>query len=141
VCDDEVRWALARARADRFVDRLPGGLDQRLGERGVTLSGGQRQRLALARALLRRPGLLLLDDATSAVDPTIEQQILDGLRTALPATTLIVAHRVSTITLADRVVFMDGGRIAASGSHDHLVATVPAYAALARAYEEGRVSR
>jgi ABC-type multidrug transport system fused ATPase/permease subunit len=141
VGDDEVRWALARARADRFVDRLPGGLDQRLGERGVTLSGGQRQRLALARALLRRPGLLLLDDATSAVDPTIEQQILDGLRTALPATTLIVAHRVSTITLADRVVFMDGGRIAASGSHDHLVATVPAYAALARAYEEGRVSR
>jgi ATP-binding cassette, subfamily B, bacterial len=141
VADEEVRWALARARADRFVDRLPGGLDQRLGERGVTLSGGQRQRLALARALLRRPGLLLLDDATSAVDPTIEQQILDGLRTGLPATTLIVAHRVSTIALADRVVFMDGGRIAASGSHDHLVATVPAYAVLARAYEEGRVGR
>ncbi|HET6954904.1 MAG TPA: ABC transporter ATP-binding protein [Acidimicrobiales bacterium] len=136
--DDALRWALARARADRFVDRLPGGLDQRLGERGVTLSGGQRQRLALARALLRRPGLLLLDDATSAVDPTIEQRILDGLRSAVGATTLIVAHRVSTITLADRVVFLDGGRIAASGAHDHLVATVPAYATLARAYEEGR---
>ncbi len=134
--DDDVRWALARARADRFVARLPHGLDQELGERGVTLSGGQRQRLALARALLRRPGLLMLDDATSAVDPTIEQQILEGLRTSLHATTLIVAHRVSTIALADRVVFLEGGRIAAQGSHADLVATLPAYAALARAYQE-----
>jgi ATP-binding cassette, subfamily B, bacterial len=138
VGDDELRWALERARADRFVDRLPHGLDEQLGERGVTLSGGQRQRLALARALLRRPGLLMLDDATSAVDPTVEQQILDGLRESLPATMLIVAHRVSTITLADRVLFLDQGRIAAAGSHDDLVATVPAYAALARAYEEER---
>ena len=134
--DDEVWWALARARADRFVARLPHGLDQELGERGVTLSGGQRQRLALARALLRRPGLLMLDDATSAVDATIEQRILEGLRTSLHATTLIVAHRVSTIALADRVVFLEGGRIAAQGSHADLVATVPAYAALARAYQE-----
>jgi ABC-type multidrug transport system fused ATPase/permease subunit len=136
VSDDDVRWALARARADRFVDRLPHGLDQRLGERGVTLSGGQRQRLALARALLRRPGLLMLDDATSAVDPTVERQILDGLRAALEATTLMVAHRVSTIALADRVLFLERGRIAATGSHEELVATVPAYAALARAYQE-----
>ncbi len=132
----DVRWALQRARADRFVARLPRGLDQSLGDRGVTLSGGQRQRLALARALLRRPGLLMLDDATSAVDPTIEQQILDGLRSSLQATTLIVAHRLSTITLADQVLFLDGGRIAAAGSHATLAATVPAYAALARAYEE-----
>jgi ABC-type multidrug transport system fused ATPase/permease subunit len=136
VDDEDVRWALARARADRFVSRLPHGLDQQLGERGVTLSGGQRQRLALARALLRRPGLLMLDDATSAVDPTIEQQILEGLRASLHATTLIVAHRVSTISLADRVVFLEGGRIAASGSHVELLARVPAYAALARAYQE-----
>jgi ABC-type multidrug transport system fused ATPase/permease subunit len=136
VAEDEVRWALARARADRFVARLPHGLDQELGERGITLSGGQRQRLALARALLRRPGLLMLDDATSAVDPTIEQQILEGLRTSLRATTLLVAHRVSTIALADRVVFLEGGRIAAQGSHADLVASVPAYAALARAYQE-----
>jgi ATP-binding cassette, subfamily B, bacterial len=135
VSDDEVAWALARARADRFVARLPHGLAQVIGERGVTLSGGQRQRLALARALLRRPGLLMLDDATSAVDPTIEQQILDGLRTSLHATTLIVAHRLSTITLADRVLFLDRGRIAAAGAHDELVATVPAYAALAHAYQ------
>ncbi|HEX6416949.1 MAG TPA: ABC transporter ATP-binding protein [Acidimicrobiales bacterium] len=136
VGDDEVRWALERARAWRFVSRLPGGLDQVVGERGVTLSGGQRQRLALARALLRRPGLLMLDDATSAVDPTIEQQILDGLRGTLHATTLIVAHRVSTIALADRVLFLDRGRIAAAGAHRDLLASVPAYAALARAYEE-----
>jgi ABC-type multidrug transport system fused ATPase/permease subunit len=138
ITEDDLRWALERARADRFVDRLPHGLDQVLGERGVTLSGGQRQRLALARALLRRPGLLMLDDATSAVDPTIEQQILDGLRSSLHATTLIVAHRTSTITLADRVVFFDQGRVAATGSHPHLMATVPAYAALAHAYDEGR---
>ena len=136
VAEDDVRWALARARADRFVARLPHGLDQELGERGITLSGGQRQRLALARALLRRPGLLMLDDATSAVDPTIEQQILEGLRTSLHATTLIVAHRVSTIALADRVMFLEGGRIAAQGSHADLVEGVPAYAALARAYQE-----
>jgi ABC-type multidrug transport system fused ATPase/permease subunit len=136
VADDDLHWALERARADRFVARLPDGLDQQLGERGVTLSGGQRQRLALARALLRRPGLLMLDDATSAVDPTIEQQILDGLRSSLQATTLIVAHRVSTIALADRVLFLDQGRIAAAGAHDELLATVPAYAALARAYRQ-----
>jgi ABC-type multidrug transport system fused ATPase/permease subunit len=78
----------------------------------------------------------MLDDATSAVDPTVERQILDGLRQSLQATTLIVAHRVSTIALADRVLFLDGGRIAASGTHTQLLASVPAYASLARAYEQ-----
>ena len=138
VTDDDLHWALARARADGFVNALPHGLDARVGERGVTLSGGQRQRLALARALLRRPGLLLLDDATAAVDPAVEQEVLDQLRAALDATTLMVAHRLSTITLADRVLFLDGGRIAAEGPHDRLVTDVPAYAALARAYEAHR---
>ena len=138
VPEDELAWALEQARAQRFVSRLPAGLEQQLGERGVTLSGGQRQRLALARALLRRPGLLLLDDATSAVDPVIERQILDGLRDSLQATTLIVAHRISTIGLADRVLFLDGGRSAASGTHRELVASVPAYATLARAYDRLR---
>ena len=133
--DDDLHWALDAARARRFVERLPLGLDQPLGERGVTLSGGQRQRLALARALLRRPGLLMLDDATSAVDATVERQILDGLPDTLRATTLVVAHRLSTIALADRVVFLDGGRIAASGTHRELLDSVPAYASLARAYE------
>jgi ABC-type multidrug transport system fused ATPase/permease subunit len=136
VGDDEVAWALEVARADRFVAHLPGGLDHVVGERGVTLSGGQRQRVALARALLRRPGLLLLDDATSAVDPVIEQQILANLRRSLTTTTLVVAHRLSTIALADRVLFLQDGRIAASGPHTELVATVPAYAALAHAYEQ-----
>jgi ATP-binding cassette, subfamily B, bacterial len=134
--DDELLWALGAARARRFVERLPLGLDQQLGERGVTLSGGQRQRLALARALMRRPGLLMLDDATSAVDPTVERQILDGLPGSLRATTLVVAHRLSTIALADRVLFLDGGRIAASGTHRELLESVPAYASLARAYEQ-----
>ncbi|HEY8545124.1 MAG TPA: ABC transporter ATP-binding protein, partial [Acidimicrobiales bacterium] len=136
ISDDEVAWALEVARADRFVAHLPAGLDHVVGERGVTLSGGQRQRLALARALLRKPGLLLLDDATSAVDPVIEQQILANLRRSLSTTTLVVAHRLSTIALADRVLFLQDGRIAASGPHTELVATVPAYAALAHAYEQ-----
>ena len=134
--DEDVAWALDVSRSDRFVAHLPNGLDHVVGERGVTLSGGQRQRLALARALLRRPGLLLLDDATSAVDPLIEQQILGNLRGSLTTTTLVVAHRLSTIALADRVLFLQDGRIAASGPHAELVATVPAYATLAQAYEQ-----
>jgi len=133
--DDDLRHALQVARAQGFVDRLPRGLDEVVGERGVTLSGGQRQRLALARALLRRPRLLLLDDATSAVDARVERTILDGLRAHVAATTLVIAHRVSTIALADRVLLLDGARIAAAGTHEELLA-VPAYAALVRAYEE-----
>jgi ABC-type multidrug transport system fused ATPase/permease subunit len=129
-------WAtLEIARARTFVERLPQGLDEVIGERGVTLSGGQRQRIALARALLRRPRVLLLDDATSAVDATVERAILDGLRGSVAATTIVVAHRVSTIALADRVLLLDGGRIAAEGTHRELL-SVPAYAALVRAYEE-----
>ena len=133
--DARLATALSLARADGFVAALPDGLDTELGERGVTLSGGQRQRLALARALVRRPRLLVLDDATSAIDPTVEAQILTGLGAALDTTTVVVAHRVSTIRLADRVVFVDAGRVAAIGSHDELLASVPGYAALVRAYE------
>lgn len=133
--DADLHQALQVARAQGFVDRLPRGLDEVVGERGVTLSGGQRQRLALARALLRRPRLLLLDDATSAVDARVERTILDALRAHVAATTLVVAHRVSTIALADRVLLLDGARIAAAGTHQELLA-VPAYAALVRAYEE-----
>jgi ABC-type multidrug transport system fused ATPase/permease subunit len=132
--DEAVLAALEVARARTFVERLPAGLDEVIGERGVTLSGGQRQRLALARALLRQPRVLLLDDATSAVDATVERAILDGLRGSVAATTLVVAHRVSTIALADRVLLLDSGRIAASGTHRELL-DVPAYAALVRAYE------
>jgi ATP-binding cassette subfamily B protein len=133
--DREIRWALRVARADRFVMALPHGLDTVLGERGVTLSGGQRQRVALARALIRRPRLFILDDATSAVDPTIEAEILAGLADELDATVVLIAYRTSTIRLASRVLFLDEGRIAATGSHEELLGTLPAYEAMVRAYE------
>ena len=137
---DALQDALARARADGFVARLPAGPHTSLGERGVTLSGGQRQRLALARALALQPGLLVLDDATSAVDPVVEAEILAGLRSSrAPATLLVVAHRLSTIRLADRVLFLERGRLVASGTHDDLLGS-PAYAALARAYERRRAT-
>jgi ABC-type multidrug transport system fused ATPase/permease subunit len=138
--------ALRRARAAGFVGQLAAGTGTLLGERGVTLSGGQRQRLALARALARHPGLLILDDATSAVDPVVEASILTGLRPPVgagsqppstgAATLLIVAHRLSTIRLADRVLFLQEGRVTATGTHDELLA-LPDYAALALAYEQG----
>jgi ABC-type multidrug transport system fused ATPase/permease subunit len=133
--DREIRWALRVARADQFVRALPEGIDTILGERGVTLSGGQRQRIALARALIRRPRLLVLDDATSAVDPTIEAEILAGLGRELDATVVLIAYRTSTIRLANRVLFLDGGGIAATGSHEELLATHPAYEAMVTAYE------
>ena len=131
----EVAQATQLSKAETFVAALPQGVDTVIGERGITLSGGQRQRLALARALLRCPRLLVLDDATAAVDPRVEQQILAGLRTGLAMTTLIVAHRVSTIALADRVLFLDHGRLAAVGTHAKLLETEPGYQALVRAYE------
>ena len=135
VSNDDVRRALRVARAERFVSELPMGVATVVGERGVTLSGGQRQRVALARALLRRPRVLILDDATSAVDPVVESEILEGLREELATTTLVVAQRVSTIELADRVVFLDGGTVRAQGTHTELLDTVPAYERIVRAYE------
>ena len=137
VDDDALRSAASIAHAADFVDRLPEGWDTVVGERGVTLSGGQRQRLALTRALLRRPRVLVLDDATSAVDPVIEAAILADLRASLATSTLVVAHRISTIELADRVAFLEDGRIVAEGSHEELLATVPAYRRLVRAYADG----
>lgn len=122
------------AQAHDFITSLPHGYGTVVGERGVTLSGGQRQRIALARALLRRPRVLVLDDATSSVDPTIEARILKGLREELDTTLVVIAYRVSTISLADRVLFLDRGRIAAEGRHEQLMA-YPAYEQLVRAYE------
>ncbi len=133
-----VERAARLAQAHDFIERLPQGYDTVVGERGVTLSGGQRQRVALARALLRDPRILILDDATSSVDPTIEQMILDGLRSELNTTLVVIAYRVSTISLADRVLFLDGGRIVAEGPHADLLAYAD-YEAMVRAYERAAV--
>jgi ABC-type multidrug transport system fused ATPase/permease subunit len=139
--DHDLHEALRLACAD-FVDDLPGGLDTVVGERGVTLSGGQRQRLALARALLRSPAVLVLDDTTSALDPATEARVLDNLRRALDGTTVVmVASRPSTIGLADDVVFLVGGRIVAHGRHEELMAAVPAYRELVEAFEADRAVR
>ncbi|MDQ3210699.1 MAG: ATP-binding cassette domain-containing protein, partial [Actinomycetota bacterium] len=109
--------------------------DTIVGERGLTLSGGERQRVALARALVRKPRLLILDDATSAVDPSIEAEILGALRKELSTTLVVVAYRLSTISLADRVIFLRAGRVEATGSHEELLETQRGYGAIIRAYE------
>ena len=145
VTDEEVWAALRVAQADGFVAALPDGLDTRLGERGTSLSGGQRQRIALARALVRRPRLLVLDDATSAVDPEVEARILAGLRggadqdaAAARPTLVVVAYRKATIGLADEVIHLARGRVDDRGTHEELLARSPAYARLVNAYEQPR---
>jgi len=137
VPDSEVWAALRAAQADGFVAALPDGLDAQLGERGTSLSGGQRQRISLARALVRRPRLLILDDATSAVDPEVEARILEALRGGdTGATLVVVAYRKATIGLADEVVHLEDGRIADRGTHAELLVRSPSYAHLVNAYEQ-----
>ena len=136
--DEAVRRALRRAQAD-FVDELTDGLDTMVGERGASLSGGQRQRIALARALFRQPRLLLLDDATSALDPPVEAAVLADLRRPGPddavATMVVVTHRVATMAAADDVVWLAEGRVRATGRHDELMAAHPGYRDLVSAYD------
>jgi len=142
VGEADVHEALATAQAESFVMRLPGGVDALLGERGASLSGGQRQRLTLARALAGRPRLLILDDATSAVDPRIEAKILSSLRTSSDrSSVLVVAYRRATIALADEVVYMEHGRVLAHGTHEELLSTVEGYRNLVTAYERADAER
>jgi ATP-binding cassette subfamily B protein len=124
----EIEEAARRAQAYDFVARLPQGFDTRVGERGLSLSGGQRQRLAIARALLANPRVLILDDATSAVDASTEQSIKLALDEAMAGrTTFVIAHRLSTISLADEIVVLDRGRIIAHGDHRHLLGASELY--------------
>ena len=126
-------------QADQFVSALPGGLDTELGERGTSLSGGQRQRLALARALVRDPRVLVMDDATSALDPEVEQRILHALaeRSGAP-TTVVVAYRKATIALADEVILLEHGHISDRGTDADLRARSSSYRNLVDAYDVAR---
>ncbi|HVC71780.1 MAG TPA: ABC transporter ATP-binding protein [Acidimicrobiales bacterium] len=134
---EEIEAAARAAGADEFISDLPEGYDTVVGERGYTLSGGQRQRIAIARTLLVNPPILVLDDATSAIDVQVEQQIHGALRVLMEGrTTLIIAHRLSTISLADRVVLLDGGAIVADGTHAELLASTPLYAEVLAQAEE-----
>jgi len=128
---DEVVVAARAANATEFIDELPDGYDTQVGERGYTLSGGQRQRVAIARTLLVNPRVLILDDATSAVDVHVEEEIHDALRKLMRGrTTLIIAHRLSTIARADRVQVIEEGRVIESGSHAELLRRGGLYARL-----------
>jgi ATP-binding cassette subfamily B protein len=129
--EEDIRRAARLAGAAEFVERLPEGYETVLGERGFSLSGGQRQRIAIARAILADPQVLILDDATSAVDATKEHEIRAALSEVMAGrTTLVIAHRPATIALADRVAVVEGGRIAEEGTHAELVAGSPRYRAL-----------
>jgi ATP-binding cassette subfamily B protein len=127
------RWAAEVAQLDETVLAFPHGYGTLLGERGINLSGGQKQRLALARALARRPRLVLLDDALSAVDTHTEAEILRGLRGALAGRTAVIAsHRVSAVRDASWIIVLDGGRVVEQGTHDTLMAAAGRYTALLR---------
>ncbi len=133
--DGAIEAAARAAQAHEFIERLPDGYDTVIGERGITLSGGQRQRVAIARALVIDPRILILDDATAAVDATTEARIRLGLCEAMKGrTTIIIAHRLSTIALADEIVVLDGGTIAARGTHESLIESSSVYREI---YEHG----
>ena len=120
--DEEIREAARLAQATEFIERLPEGYDTVVGEQGYSLSGGQRQRLAIARAVLTQPRVLILDDATSSVDARMEEEIRGALRQVMKGrTTIIISHRLATIALADQVVLLDEGRVLDMGTHTELM--------------------
>lgn len=135
--DDQIEAAARAAQAHEFITELPRGYDTAIGERGLTLSGGQRQRIALARAILYDPRILILDDATSAIDSKVEAAVHNALRAVMSGrTTLLIAHRQSTLHLADRIVVLSGGVVVESGTHDELIARSALYRTLVSGLEE-----
>ena len=136
---DDIEHAARLAQAHEFIEQLPDGYETVIGERGITLSGGQRQRLAIARAIVRDPRILILDDATASVDATTEAKIRLGLRQAMKGrTTIIIAHRLSTISLADELIVLDGGRVVGRGTDDELLRTNAIFRDI---YEHGLLER
>jgi ATP-binding cassette subfamily B protein len=126
--DDEVIEAAKAAQAHDFISHLPNGYDTRIEERGVNLSGGQKQRIAIARALLLKPAILILDDSTSSVDVETETKIQDAMKAWLNrSTSFVVAQRISTVLNADKIIVVDEGRIVAQGTHNELIQTSPVY--------------
>jgi ATP-binding cassette subfamily B protein len=140
--DEEIEAAARAAQAHGFIEALPRGYDTVIGERGLTLSGGQRQRIALARAILYDPRVLILDDATSAIDSRTEEHIHDALRTVMAGrTTILVAHRRSTLHLAERIIVLDEGRVVEQGSHERLVERSALYRSLLSGLEEDEAGK
>ena len=135
--DERIRSAARLARAHEFICELPDAYATVVGERGATLSGGQRQRVSLARGVVRDPRILVLDDATSSVDAVVEAEIQQALRQVMAGrTTVIVAHRTSTLSIVDNVAFVEGGRVVAFGPHEELLRDVPRYAEVLAATED-----
>jgi ABC-type multidrug transport system fused ATPase/permease subunit len=131
--DAELQEAARRAHAAEFIEGFPDGYDQHIGERGVTLSGGQRQRMAIARVFLKRPRILVLDEASSSLDAESEHFVQDALDQLMEGrTTLVIAHRLSTVIRADRIVVLDGGRVEDQGTHAELLDRSPVYSRLYR---------
>ena len=139
--DQELREAAESAQAWTFISEMPSGLDTILGQGGVNLSGGQKQRLCIARALLKQPRIIILDDSTSAVDMATDARIREAFRTQLKGiTTLIIAQRIRSIEHADRIIVLDNGRISGIGTHDELIRSNEIYRDVYESQQEGAIA-